>query len=163
MEVLDVITHGKQRTHITRRGNVLAKFIGVILLIGVFTSGCAGIADWEYQLTDGYAIHRVNSYSIILCDENHSETTSSIVLPCYFVTGFCFNEQYIGVQGIPTAGYIASEAELESEQRWFYLVEVSTDVIFGPYDEDEFIAQCDNLLVGDLGEWCDTQEMDYYM
>ena len=127
-------------------------------------SGCAGIADWDYQLVGGYIIRRLNSYEIVLCDtENHPETSSSNVLPCYFVTDFCFNEQYIGVQGIPTAGHIASEAELESEQRWFYLVEVSTDVVFGPYDESEFLAQCDELLVGDLGEWYSTKELDYYM
>lgn len=159
-----MITHGKQRTRIARRGNVLVKMIGIILLVMITTSGCPGAADWEYQLTDGYKIVRASSYDIILCDDNrHPGAGSSIVLPNYCVTDFCFNEQYIGVQGIPTAGYGASEMERESDQRWFYLVEVSTDTVYGPYDEDEYLAQCDSVAAGNMGKWCSTKEMDYYM
>ena len=129
-----MITVGTQNTqYIIHRRNAL---IIMVIFVAIITSGCAGTGDWNYQVTEGYYLLRNNSRQICLGYEGSIDGCFSYVIPCYFVTDFCYNSQYIGVSGISTAESFATEEELEREEREYYLVEVATHTVYGPYDKE---------------------------
>lgn len=152
--------------YIKRLGKIVSGIISAILAITLICSGCAkGRGDWSYELTGGYWINRLSGQKIILEYRESSEASGGTpVIRAFFVTDFCFNQQYIAVKGIPMKGTeLLTEQDFEREDRFYYLVETSSHSVFGPYNEEEFLVQCDDLSVGDFGKWQNTREMDYSM
>lgn len=155
-----MITTGVRLIPINVSGGSAVRFVIVVIVLASMLLGCsAGRGDWDYELTGGYSIARMNGHCILLIRPSGSAVFSKL-----YITDFCMNDQYIGVCGISFLGQAATDEELEGDERKYYLVEVSSGTIYGSYDSlDSFIAQCETVSTGDLGEWYSTKEMDYYM
>jgi hypothetical protein len=79
------------------------------------------------------------------------------VIENFFVTDFCSNQGFIGVKGIPTADIWATDEELQSQDRVYYLVEVTSGQVHGPYqDLESFDEKCHTISSRELGRWTST-------
>lgn len=96
----------------------------------------AGRADWELQITDQYYIIRANSRSKKISKSTDVNGVYVDVLSHFYVTRYCVNESYIFLEGIPTADVFASEEELMSDTRQYYLVDTGSGEVFGAYDSE---------------------------
>lgn len=143
---------------IARIGKNLSSLAIILLILTMIVYGCsAGRGDWEYALTGGYAINRINAHGIALVRYEDSTESGVVVIPNFFVTNFCMNQNYIGIKGIQTAGMWATDEEIQSQNRELYLVNIPSGDIYGPYSNPEsFEKKCDLLSVGDMGEWQST-------
>lgn len=120
--------------------------------------GCQG--DWRYDLVDGYAITRVNSRHICLLHYETEDGSGRYVIEKFFVTDFCRSQNFIGLQGIPTADIFATEEELTKTERCFYIVDINGEIIHGPYaDREEFVTRWAGLSGDVLPDWTSTEEM----
>lgn len=133
----------------------------ILLILVIIASGCsAGRGDWEYELTGGYAINRMNAHGIALVRYTDSTETGVVVIPNFYVTEFCMNQNYIGVRGIQTTGMWATDKELQSQNRVLYLVDIRNGDIYGPHSNMEiFETQCDVLSAGNMGTWQSTTDI----
>lgn len=150
-----MITHGQQYIHIRRNGKRLTSLICFLLVSLVFISGCsAGRGDWKYELIEGYTINRINAHGVALVHYDGSGVSGTYVISNFYVTDYCLNQRFIGVQGIPTADMWATDTELSVETRTFYLLDASNDILYGPYaNVNDFTTQCNTLSSGNMGEW----------
>jgi hypothetical protein len=88
-------------------GDVMKKIISILLLVCISTSfsGC-GVDDYEYVMSNGFHIVRVNSERIVLCAEksiyeftaeNGKKGLTSCAVENY-INEFSYNEQYVAVK-----------------------------------------------------------------
>lgn len=139
------------------------KTIAVLLLIAFALAVCGCQGDWRYDLIGGYAITRINSKCICLVYYEEPDGPGSYVIENFFVTDFCRNERFIGVQGIPTADIFAADEELAQTERCFYLVDTVDGNVYGPYSgREEWMAQCHAVGAEDLPAWRSTDGLGAY-
>lgn len=129
-----------------------------LILTLLLLCGC-GLSDWTYELNGGYEIWRVNSHNIELVYRDREQNYTKVVIDNLFVTDFSLNERFIGVKGIPYAGmHSASDEELESNVRVFYLVDVTRGELYGRFDsKKEYDAKCLELSTGEMLPWRTTK------
>lgn len=154
-------TNGQQYIHIRRNGKRLTNVICILLVLIVFVSGCsAGRGDWKYELIEGYAINRINAHGVVLVHYDTLSDSGAYVISNFYVTDYCLNQRFIGIQGIPTVDMWATDAELVVETRTFYLLDASKDILYGPYvTASDFAAQCVTVSSGNMGEWCSVNDI----
>ena len=114
--------------------------------------------DWTYDLVGDYSIWRINSVTISLDKVNPNTGSAHVVIGAY-VTCFACNDHFIAVRKLDVPhGYSQEDIlEMDFDQAQYFLVNVKNDQIYGPFSsEAEFQAQCDELNVGDLGNWIPT-------
>lgn len=129
-----------------------------ILMTVMLLWGCAGLSDWSYDLLPkDYEIWRVNSQNIVLGRQSGGGL-SHTVEP--YILRFCSNNTFIAVQRLPLEGLELSAGanvrELDESNREYYLVNTETDIVYGPYTEEEYIQQLTDLSVGELCGWIET-------
>ena len=144
-----------------RSGRIYSRIVCALVFVAIVVSGCSiGRGDWQYELTGGYAINRLNAHGIALIHYEKEDTTGVYVIPNFYVTDFCMNQEYIGVKGIPTADMWATDEEMQSNNRVLYLVDVASGVVYGPYlNIEDFHEECDIVSSGDMGAWQSTNEI----
>lgn len=119
----------------------------ILMLIACTTFlGCAdpitsilpgsGRNDWNIQLSDQYYIVKVNSRCKSISKATASPGVYKDVLRCFYVTKYCVSDPFIAFEGIPTKGNFASEEELASDNRQYYLLDTRDESLYGPYDTD---------------------------
>ena len=129
-----------------------------MILLVVFTMTGCGLSDWTYELNGGYEIWRLNSRDIQLVYRERGENFAEILINNYFVTDFSVNEGFIGVKGIPYADEVASEEDLASDTRVFYLLDVTSGELYGPFEsKTEYDAKCLELSTGEMNPWKNTE------
>ena len=139
------------------------KMIAFLLLIAFSFAVCGCQGDWRYDLMGGYAITRIDSKCISLVHYEEADGPGSYVSENFFVTDFCRNQRFIGVQGIPTADTFATDEELAQTERCFYLVDTMDGKIYGPYsDQQEWTAQSHAVGTEDLPAWRSTDSLGAY-
>ena len=115
--------------------------------------------DWTYDLVGGYLIVRTNSVTISLGKyENVDLSTYKPAVDSY-ITCFAYNDNFIVIRKLDVPDEYDQEdiLKMDFEQAKYFIVDVNTDDIYGPYDsEEEFQSQCENLNIGDLKDWIAT-------
>lgn len=156
---------GLQHILIKPSGNKILGLICSCIIVLLVASGCIPRGDWDYELISGYSLVRTNAHSIVLTHTGDSEDApSEIVIEQYYVTQFCFNDRYIGLQGILTQGHSATDKELSGEERAYYLVNVADGTIVGPFlKKDEFDIKCEEADFENMDEWISTKMLDMSM
>lgn len=131
--------------------------IGALILTLMLTS-CGGLQDWIYdKLPNGYEIWRVNSQDIGLCKREGDSTELKIDR---YITAFCYNDSYIGIQrlmideSIPYAD--VNIEEMDQSNPSYYLVDAANDLIMGPYTAEEYDDQIKALNIQALCDWIKT-------
>lgn len=133
------------------------RIIPVVLAL-LLLCGC-GLSDWSYELTGGYEIWRINSRDIALVYCEREKDSCKTVIDNFYVTDFSMNARYIGVKGVPhTDMHGASEEDLASDVRKFYLVDVTSGELYGRFDsKTEYDAKCLELSTGEMEPWKSTE------
>ena len=113
--------------------------------------------DWSYDLIGDYSIWRINSRDITL-GKYTSDFSCSTVVDSY-ITCFAYNDRFIAVRrlDVPKEYFQEDIFEMDFEQANWFIVDTQTDEVYGPYfSDEEFQKQCEELPVGELGDWIDT-------
>ena len=133
-----------------------------VLLFPILLSSCSeGRGDWKYLLPNGYDVFMVNSETIVVRGPYHSITEDGIeaLTQTYvdnFVSAFCFNERYVGVQQLPNYENLSAYTAVSPH---FYLLDTFSGTVFGPFEsEDVFNAKCKDLQTGDFCDWITTDK-----
>ncbi len=130
------------------------------LFVLLSTSGFNPTGDWIYHVSDDYAILRLNGRTIQLGKQNPNykvEVYSTVVEN--YITCFCYNENFVAVRRLNVPGNIMKDEifEMDFEQAAYYLVDMTTDEIYGPFESaDDFNTACADLNVTDLCDWINT-------
>lgn len=144
------------------------KSIIILLLVCITTSfsGC-GVGDYEYIMSNGFRIVRVNSERIVLCAEkciyeftaeNGEEGLTSCAVESY-INEFSYNEQYIAVKQFnPEKLDFENFNSNDFSNPSYYLVDTVSTNVYGPYkSQEEFDFACKELNVVGLCEWISTR------
>lgn len=141
--------------------------LAVCLAFLLLTACVDGRGDWAYDLPNGYQVFRVNSKQIKLTGPDHCVTGQdgkTWITEDYigsFVSAFCYDERYVGVQQINASlnAPLSLPDRLISEP-WFYLLDTSTGAVIGPMaSPEEFQAECEARQITDLCPWIEAQEL----
>lgn len=131
----------------------------ILVLICVLLMCSCGLSDWTYDnLPGGYEIWRVNSNHIELIKPDEYSGGQRRRIDQY-VLEFCSNETYIGAMCRPYIKVEESKQEdfdLYDAKISYYLVDTSTDTIYGPYTLDEYEKRIEELGIKNLSEWIKT-------
>lgn len=140
----------------------------ILLLVCITTSfsGC-GVGDYEYIMSNGFRIVRVNSERIVLCAEkciyeftaeNGKKGLTSCAVENY-IHEYSFNEHYIAVKWFEPSTIDFEHFELNDFSfPSYYVVDTVSTNIYGPYEtEAAFKTACSELNVGELSEWISTR------
>lgn len=135
--------------------------ICILVLAAALLSGCLPErGDWSYPLTGGYVIDRANAHGIALTYSEDGEYPRTYVIENFFVTDFCSNQGFIGIKGFPTADIWATDEEMQSADRVYYLISVASGQVHGPYqDQESFDKECRALSSRELGIWKSTADI----
>ncbi len=146
----------------------MKKIISILLLVCITTSfsGC-GVDDYEYVMSNGFHIVRVNSERIVLCAEksiyeftaeNGKKGLTSCAVENY-INEFSYNEQYVAVKQFdPEKLDFENFNSNDFSNPSYYLVDTVSTNIYGPYKlQEEFESACKELNVVGLGEWISTR------
>lgn len=141
--------------------NQACLLICIFVLTVVLLSGCLPErGDWTYELVGGFAIDRINAHGISLVHREEGETSGAYVIESFFITDFCSNQGFIGVKGFSTAGTFATDEEMQSADQVYYLVEVGSGAVHGPYeDQESFDKECRARSSRELGIWKSTADI----
>ncbi len=141
--------------------------LAVCLIFLLLTACVDGRGDWAYDLPNGYQVFRVNSKQIKLTGPDHCVTGQdgkTWITEDYigsFVSAFCYDERYVGVQQINASlnAPLSLPDRLISEP-WFYLLDTSTGAVIGPMaSPEEFQAECEARQITDLCPWTEVREL----
>lgn len=141
------------------RQNGLKLWIIIALLFTILLGGC-GLSDWTYDdFPNGYAIWRVNVNSIHLVKNSAKYSGKPIVKR--YTLAFCSNDRYIGLKCVPNSSPFDLEhrfhiSEADTSNPEYYLVDTTTDAVYGPYTPEEYEEQLSDLAVGVMSEWIPT-------
>lgn len=137
-------------------------------IIAVFALSCllfigllfAGRGDWEYELTGGYKLIRLNASEIILGRNRPDSSSSKGVITEYYITDYCMNQRFIGIQGIRHKGLPSSYRGVEMGERGYFLINVSNGDVYGPYSKKEdYASKCVEVSTGGMGQWESTKDL----
>lgn len=152
-----------QRLHIKRHGKQLASILLCVCLL--YFVGCKGRTDLYYSLPNGYAVTRLNGSQVVFIynkdwkSEQGQEWDGRIVLPNYYVKGFCHNESYIGLFGTQTEACSATAQEIDSGAIQYYLINSRTREVWGPYaTQEDFNNACISWFSGIFDCWYEVSD-----
>lgn len=92
-------------------------------------------------------------------DEDPKNTWRHSIDPHNYVVAFFRYDNYIALKTIPTEGPSATDEELRSAVRTFYIVNTSDNSTFGPYtNEDNFSSQCSAFGIA-AADWFYTKNI----
>lgn len=120
--------------------------IGIFLITCLcFFSGCfgPGTQDWDLSLKNGYEIWRINSQEIVLgrVEDEILESVVDADITAYFTSG-----SFVGVKQTP----------VDTEETKYYLLDMDSGTLYGPFDEVGFITQCKESGV-EKAAWISTR------
>ncbi len=124
----------------TKNRKGLSHFILLLFIsLQIFVLSSCGAGDWHYSgLPGDYEIWRINSKTITLVKRT-SDTGANSVIPSY-VSEVAWDENFILAQRQPTSdSYNASVS--------YYIVDVNSDEVHGPFTESEFHACAEDLQI----------------
>lgn len=127
-------------------------------LIGLFITltSCPAVEDWSYSdLPNEYEIWHINTHDIAL-GKMDSEHVFRKTIDEY-VTFFCYNTKYIGVQAVyidPALPY--EEIDIKALNPEYYLLDTAEEIVCGPYTEDEYLDQLEYIGIVDMCSWIAT-------
>ena len=137
-----------------RHGKLLSKFL-ILLVLSVFlvsAVGCAGLGDYQIPLHSGYRICRINGSTIELYYESPDGVGSHYVTDEYFITGYWVNEDFIVLEGFSKDIWYNQEETLPQEYWTYYIVEVATSNLSGPFETKEDLQNACLELDLDISE-----------
>ncbi len=152
---------------IRQNGKAFCRVLVTVLILLSVMCGCSadwlfgdGRGDWTVELCGGYTLTKVNGYEIVFGHKMDSPAAgSSILLPNCFISAYQVQEPYIFLEGIPTKSWAASEEELQSKTRNYYLVNTDNGEISGPYESfDALSNDCGSLAIEIPEEWVQTSK-----
>jgi len=131
--------------------------VTVLVIIVVSFTSCSGLNDWEYSLPGGYAVIKINSQNVVF---SKVESDGTILLS-RFITDFCYNDSYIALKRIPMDNIDRNEMiDIDSydlSMIEYYLVNIESDELLGPFNFDEYTEKIVEFKVGELCEWTNTK------
>ena len=134
----------------------------IFLVIGVI-KGCyaffinilfedLGSRDWHVPICGGYEIQKVNMNTIVLV---YNPNSLCSVLVWDYINAYRYNTQYIQV-------WCAKDGPndllgIDSTEDKFYLIDIQTTGVNGPYSKDEFEKLFSQEASISFGEWVYTK------
>lgn len=156
-------TIGRQTMFIRPNGSNKQIYYLIIALVCFFgLSSCEnvnfGVNDWKYdKLPNGYEIWRINSQDIVLGKFN--DISLDRVIDRYIIE-FCYNDTYICVKQLAIDEDIPYEdvdvSKLDYSNPDYYIVNTSSDTVYGPYNFSGYEQQCKDLNIVKLSKWIKT-------
>lgn len=144
---------GLQRSHKLQGGKQFLNLAILMLVICLTLLSCTdhilsvipgpGRADWEVQLSAQYYIIRANSSSKKICKATDTPGLYENVLSNFYVTKYSLLDTFISLEGIPTDGIFASDEELASSIRQYYLLDIQDGGLYGPYETADSMMESD--------------------
>lgn len=137
-----------------RLDRISRTFLAVLLLITL--ASCAGAGDWTYEdLPGDYLLIRANSRNIALLKRSGQGGTGTTIIPAY-VSEISYTEQYIFVKHAAVPEEM--DIPIDITEVDYYLIEVGTDTLCGPYDRDGFDMMCETLGIAPR-QWQKTTDL----
>ena len=140
----------------------------IFLLVCIITSfsGC-GVDDYEYVMSNGFRIVRVNSERIVLCAEKciyefTAESGKKGLTSCAvenYIHEFSFDERYIAVKWFEPSTIDFENFNMNNfSNPTYYFVDTISTTVYGPYEtQEKFEHACKEMNVGELGKWISTR------
>ena len=130
----------------------LVKKLTLVLLCWIL-SGCAGVADYEINLDNGYRIDRLSAHEIaVYGDEPIQSEDESFFNYLYVpakVTDVWWNEEYIVAKQMVLVaderGYEQPPEQPSLGNFQYWLIDVHSHQVLGPLDEIELENETDKL------------------
>ena len=159
--------------------HLVATLLLLLTITLTLTSCFAGLLDWQYLLPNNYRVSRVNDDAIIFSKITQLNPQLSDLKLDRFILSFCYNDAYIGLKRIPLdevsrGVFFEIQKYNDSDEEFclvdeddgniiygpyvaeYYLVDAFNDSIYGPYSKEEYEAKCNELNVGSMCEWINT-------
>lgn len=110
-----------------------------------------GNRDWRIMLSNGYEIQKLNGNEILLIKDGWDKNTDIVISSS--ISAYCQGNRYLGV----TCNNINSSVQTNSDDAFFYLIDMQNDVLFGPYTRTEYEQQCIGRNWEGLNQWISTE------
>ncbi len=125
----------------TRKLILCCLLIVVLCACSFFPENMIGnlCGDWDVTIYGDYDLVRVNSHCIEI-SKKAGEGGWCMMIPQYFVTGFCIREPYILLEGIQTADDFITDQEKEARIFSYYALDTTDDSVIGPFDTADGIS-----------------------
>lgn len=137
----------------------------MLCLCLLFFAGCKSPTDLYYALPNGYAVTRINGHQIFIIynkdweNEQGQEWDGKIILPNFYVKGFCHNESFIGLFGTHTEASSATDQEIDLGSIQYYLIDTCTNKVLGPYvTQEDFNNACSSCFFGIFDCWYNVSD-----
>ena len=125
----------------------------ILVLLCLFLTGCAGMADYTISLDNGYRIDRLSAHQIAIYGDkpvqSEDKTVNNYLYVPAKVTDIWWNEEYIVVKQILL---MADENEYEQPPENptdndfnYWIIDVKNSQPLGPLDEKELGNETDKL------------------
>lgn len=125
----------------------------ILVLLCLFLTGCAGMADYTISLDNGYRIDRLSAHQIAIYGDkpvqSEDKTVNNYLYVPAKVTDIWWNEEYIVVKQIVL---MADENEYEQPPKNptnndfnYWIIDVKNSQPLGPLDEKELGNETDKL------------------
>ena len=116
-----------------------AAFVGGVWYV-LPNIGLGGAGDWSFDKIPGnYEIWRMHAKDVSLIKMFSDRSGGEKVLGP-FILSFCWDQRYIGLQIDPRYDDPQEKAEIE-----YYIVDSSTEEVFGPFDQENYKIQSGSL------------------
>ena len=126
----------------------LLKF--ALAFCGVFIICVGCVFNSDIQLVNGYTIVEEKGEWCVLNRKDGSECGISN----FYITEYIEQDEYILLKGIPTAYLFIDETEKGSSEREYYIVDTSTDQIYGAFKSElQFKYKCEELSISCELKW----------
>lgn len=138
--------------HLGSKAGIMLAVIGLIITL----TSCPAVEDWSYSdLPNEYEIWHINTHDIALGKMDGEHVFRKTIDE--YVTSFCYNTKYIGVQAVqidPVLPY--EEINIEALNPKYYLLDSAEDIVYGPYTENEYLEQLERIGIVDMCGWMAT-------
>ena len=132
-----------------------ARFALFLALLVLVMAGCAGAGDWVSEpLAGSYVILRSSGTHIMLCRTEENGGYSPVVGALIWKAAF--NEDFICLQQVDEPA-VGEDVPIEPTV-YYYIVEVSSGTVYGPYANPEYDEQCKALAISGLIEWYNAKD-----
>lgn len=121
-----------------------------IMLLMVGMVGCAGAADYEIELINGFKVIRTSAERVHIGSPEYSYDKVLIPLLTYEEEG-----EYVTKVGHDNDRYIIAKTNLDN----YYLLDTKVPIVRGPFTEEKFIEAkknekiSDSVILKDLEEY----------
>lgn len=125
----------------------------IFILLCLFLTGCAGMADYTIELENGYRIDRLSAHQIAIYGEkpvqSDDETIANYLYAPAKVTAVWWNKAYIVAKQIVLEvdenGYEKPPENLTNDAICYWIIDVNQHQVFGPFDEQALKAETNRL------------------